>query len=124
MRIGLTKALELQITGKMISGEEAARINLVNRAVPPDQLETEVDELAKGISLYSRDGLAASKTARHAMYESIGAGQWFCTAYWSHSLMTNMRWENDEYNFFKERRNQGVTKAAHGKDDFYKVLDK
>jgi enoyl-CoA hydratase len=124
LRIGLTKALELQITGKMITGEEAARINLVNRAVPADQLDKEVTELANGVALYSRDGLAASKTARHAMYETFGIGQWFHTAYWSHSLMTNMRWEKDEYNFFKERRNQGVQKAAHEKDEFYRVLDK
>jgi len=54
----------------------------------------------------------------------MGMGQWFATAYWSHSMMTNMQWEPDEYNFYKERRDQGVTKAAHGKDEFYKALDK
>jgi enoyl-CoA hydratase len=123
-RVGLTKALELEITGKMISGTEAARINLVNRAVPADKLEAEVNELAQGISLYSRDGLAVSKTCRHAVYESLGCSQWFTTAYWGHTLMTNMQWEPDEYNFFKERRDQGVTRAAHGKHDFYKALDK
>jgi enoyl-CoA hydratase len=124
LRVGLTKALELQITGKMIDGKEAAQINLINRAVPADKLEAEVNELAHGIALYSRDGLAVSKAARHAVYESLGLGQWFNTAYWSHSLMTNMRWEPDEFNFFKERRDRGVTEAAHGKDDFYQVLDK
>jgi len=123
-RVGLTKALELQITGKMIDGTEAARINLINRAVPADKLEAEVSELAGGIALYSRDGLAISKATRHAVYESLGLGQWFNTAYWGHSLMTNMRWEPDEYNFFKERRDRGVTEATHGQQDFYKVLDK
>jgi enoyl-CoA hydratase len=123
-RIGLTKALELQITGKMISGLEAARINLINRAVPLAQLDNEVDELANGIALYSRDGLAVTKVTRQAVLESLGMGQWFSTAYWSHSLMTNMQWEADEYNFFKARRDQGVTEAAHNKDKFYRVLDK
>ena len=123
-RVGLTKALEMQITGKMIDGKEAARINMINRAVPADELETEVNELARGIALYSRDGLAVSKATRHAVYESLGLSQWFNTAYWGHTLMTNMQWEPDEYNFFKERRDRGVTEAAHGKDDFYKALDK
>jgi enoyl-CoA hydratase/carnithine racemase len=123
-RVGLTKALELQVSGKMITGKEAARINLINRAVPLNQLETEVDEFAKGVALYSRDGLACSKVVRQTVYESLGMGQWFATAYWSHSLMTNMQWEQDEYNFYKERRDQGVTKAAHQKDEFYKALDK
>jgi enoyl-CoA hydratase len=38
--------------------------------------------------------------------------------------MTNLKWEPDEYNFFKERRNKGVKVALHEKHDFYKVLDK
>ncbi|MFC1533428.1 enoyl-CoA hydratase/isomerase family protein, partial [Thermodesulfobacteriota bacterium] len=32
LRCGLTKALELCITGKMIDGEEACKVNLINRA--------------------------------------------------------------------------------------------
>ena len=124
LRVGLTKALDLQITGKMIDGKEAERIQLINRAVPLDQLETEVDELARGIALYSRDGLAISKTVRHAVYDSLGMTQWLTTAYWSHTLMTNMKWEPDEYNFFKERRDKGVRVAEHEKHEFYKALDK
>jgi enoyl-CoA hydratase len=124
LRVGLTKALELQITGKMIDGKEAERINLINRAVPLDQLEAEVDELARGIARYSRDGLAISKTSRQAIYDSLGMNQWFTTAYWVHTLVTNMKWEDDEYNFFKQRRDKGVKEAAHGKHEFYKALDK
>jgi hypothetical protein len=35
-----------------------------------------------------------------------------------------MKWEEDEYNFFKQRRDKGVKEAAHGKHEFYKALDK
>ena len=83
-----------------------------------------MDELARGIALYSRDGLAISKTARHAVYDSLGMTQWFTTAYWSHTLVTNMKWEADEYNFFKARRDKGVRVAEHEKHEFYKALDK
>ena len=34
----------------MIDGKEAARIGLINRAVPADQLEDEVNRLAEGLS--------------------------------------------------------------------------
>ena len=124
LRVGLTKALELQITGKQIDGKEAERIQLINRAVPADQLETEVEDLARAISLYSRDGIAIAKVSRHSVYDMMGVTQWFTTSYWTHTLFTNMKWEPDEYNFFKERRDKGTKFAAHGKQDFYKALDK
>jgi enoyl-CoA hydratase len=123
-RVGLTKALELQITGKLLDGKEAERIHLINRAIPADQLETEAEELAQAISLYSRDGLAIAKLSRHSVYDMLGITQWFTTSYWTHTLFTNMKWEPDEYNFFKERRDKGVKTAAHEKQDFYKALDK
>jgi enoyl-CoA hydratase/carnithine racemase len=47
--VGLGRAKELVMTGKLIGGEEAERIGLVNRVAPPEQLEAAtqalVDEL-------------------------------------------------------------------------------
>ena len=42
---GRMKAFELILTGDRVSGEEAARIGLVNKAVPPDKLMDAVNEL-------------------------------------------------------------------------------
>ena len=38
-RLGLTKAKEYALTGKALSGREAADIGLINQAVPFAQLE-------------------------------------------------------------------------------------
>ena len=43
--IGMRKAKELLYTGVLISGKEAERIGLINKAVPKDRLEQEVEEL-------------------------------------------------------------------------------
>jgi enoyl-CoA hydratase/carnithine racemase len=44
--LGARKAKEIIFTGKRLSGREAERIGLVNLAVPRDQLESAVNELA------------------------------------------------------------------------------
>jgi len=41
--LGMRKAKELMLTGKLLSGEEAAAWGLVNQAAPPDQLDATVD---------------------------------------------------------------------------------
>lgn len=44
--VGKGKALEMILTGKIISGEEAERIGLVSEVVKPDQLRAKVEEVA------------------------------------------------------------------------------
>lgn len=44
--LGWMKTFELVAGGNTISGEEAARIGLVNKAVPPEKLEEEANNLA------------------------------------------------------------------------------
>ena len=48
--VGVARARELYFTGEIIDGREAARIGLVNRAVPDDQLESETRALAERIA--------------------------------------------------------------------------
>ncbi len=47
LRCGFGKSSELMLTGKTISGEEAARIGLVDQAVPADQLLETARAMAK-----------------------------------------------------------------------------
>lgn len=124
LRVGLTRALDLCITGKMIDAKKAYEIGLVNRVVPLDQLDREVEEFANALACYPRDGIRFGKVKRHMVYDMMGITSEFAPAYAMHSFQTNMTFEPDELNFFKERRDKGVQKAAHLKQDFYKALDK
>jgi len=49
--------MELMLTGKRISAEEAARIGAINRSVPPEQLDAEVGKLATELAKKSPIGL-------------------------------------------------------------------
>ena len=48
--IGYARAKEFLYTGKLVSMEEAAEIGLINYAVPREELDAKVDELAQAIA--------------------------------------------------------------------------
>ena len=59
--IGPGKAKELLFTGEYIDGKEAQRIGLVNKAVPLDQLDTEITDMAEKIASNSSISLKMIK---------------------------------------------------------------
>ncbi len=65
--VGLAKANELLLLGERVSGEEAERIGLVNRAVEDDGLEDAVSKWAKRLA-------NSAPLAIRAMKEGIRRG--------------------------------------------------
>jgi enoyl-CoA hydratase len=61
-QVGLRKAKELSFTAKAISGTEAARIGLINKAVPLEGLKETTDTLIAQILENSAQTIAAVKT--------------------------------------------------------------
>jgi enoyl-CoA hydratase/carnithine racemase len=59
--VGMRKAKEIVLTGKRLSGKEAAEIGLVNQAVPLDKLESAVAEMAAELATKSPVALKLSK---------------------------------------------------------------
>ncbi len=117
--VGLKRALDLLLTGKMIGANEAKEMGLVNYVFPPDKLEEETENLAQAMALYPRDGIALGKATRHLVYGAMGLLNSFDLAYVSHTMFTNLRYEPDEYNFFKQRRDKSTKTAWQGRDKRY-----
>jgi cyclohexa-1,5-dienecarbonyl-CoA hydratase len=68
--VGQKHAADLILTGRTISGSEAARIGLANRAVPIDELDRIVEEALTQLSKLSPEALAITKKAIYA-WDSI-----------------------------------------------------
>lgn len=71
-RLGLAKAKELALTGRSLSGVEAAQLGLINRAVPFASLEATTRELARELATIPASQLAAMKLVVNQAYENMG----------------------------------------------------
>jgi enoyl-CoA hydratase len=71
-RLGLTRAKYHALTGKPLSGREAAGIGLINQAVPFEQLEDVVRTLAGELASLPMGQLAAQKLMVNQAYENMG----------------------------------------------------
>ena len=71
-RLGLTKAKEYALTGKPLSGKEAAEVDLINEAVPFAELESTVQERARQLAQIPASQLAAMKLVVNQAYENMG----------------------------------------------------
>jgi enoyl-CoA hydratase len=71
-RLGLTKVKELALTGRPLSGAEAANVGLINAAVPFDELEAEVAAQAERLAELPLSQLAAMKLIVNQADENMG----------------------------------------------------
>jgi enoyl-CoA hydratase len=71
-RLGLTRAKEYALTGRPLSGREAADCGLINRAVPFAELEATVRRTAGQLASIPLSQLAAMKLVVNQAYENMG----------------------------------------------------
>jgi enoyl-CoA hydratase len=71
-RLGLARAKYHALTGRPLTGREAADIQLINQAVPFEQLEAKVAALAGELSRIPASQLAAMKLVVNHAYENMG----------------------------------------------------
>jgi enoyl-CoA hydratase len=71
-RLGLTRAKEYALTGKPLTGTEAADVGLINTAVPFAELESTVHETATALARIPLSQLAAMKLIVNQAYENMG----------------------------------------------------
>jgi enoyl-CoA hydratase len=60
-RIGMTRAREFLMLDRVATAEEAVEIGLINKAVPADELDAEVDRLAEKLKSYDYSALRYTK---------------------------------------------------------------
>lgn len=71
-RLGLAKAKYYALTGEWVSGEEAAKIELINQSVPLEDLDQTVQELAEKLTQIPLTQLMSMKLIVNQAYDNMG----------------------------------------------------
>lgn len=71
-RLGLARAKWHALTGRPLTGRQAADIELINEAVPFDRLEARVGEIAADLASIPLSQLSAMKLIVNQAYENMG----------------------------------------------------
>src|SRR5438874_10334460 len=80
-------AMGMLLTGDVIAADEALRIGLVNRVVPPNRLSEEADELARQVA---SKPAAIVKLGKHAFYHQLDMPLAQAYAYASDVMIENL----------------------------------
>jgi enoyl-CoA hydratase len=115
-RLGLTKAKEHALTGRPLSGREAADVELINAAVPFGDLEAAVAEQAAQLASIPCSQLAAMKLVVNQAYENMGLR---ATQTLGPILDGLMRNTPDAESFIDKATNDGVRAATEERDDLF-----
>jgi enoyl-CoA hydratase len=116
MLIGMRKTKELLFTSKLIDGEEAERIGLVNAAVPPDRLDDEAWAMARDVARTAPTGLRMSKLATNRWFENMGL---LASCYSTADLDTFFHQSPSYVEFFQAVRDGGMQEALQKRAEKY-----
>jgi enoyl-CoA hydratase/carnithine racemase len=112
-RLGLTKAKEHALTGRPLSGRQAADVELINLAVPFEELQAAVAAQARQLASIPSSQLAAMKLVVNQAYENMGLRAAQTLGPILDGLMRNTP---DAHAFIDQATSEGV-RAATGERD-------
>lgn len=118
-RLGPVLTKDLLLTGRMMEAREVEGLGLFTRFVDDDDVAAASEELAAQVALMPADGIHMAKEAYRLVEASMGLALEEVCSYLFHSYGTNLRFEDDEFNFVRTRAQVGTSKAFELRDRHY-----
>jgi enoyl-CoA hydratase len=112
-RLGLARTKYHALTGRPLSGAQAAEVELINEAVPFERLEARVAELAGELARIPSSQLAAMKLVVNQAYEQMGIASTQTLGVILDGLMRNTP---DALDFIETAANEGVGAVVQRRD--------
>jgi enoyl-CoA hydratase len=112
-RLSLAKVKWHSLTGRPLSGVQAAEVELINEAVPFERLEARVAEIAAELSRIPLSQLQAQKLIVNQAYENMGLSSTQTLGGILDGLMRNTP---EALGFIERANNEGVRSAVERRD--------
>ncbi|MBI2958640.1 MAG: enoyl-CoA hydratase/isomerase family protein [Chloroflexi bacterium] len=117
LRLGNGFTKEHCFAPRLYDAQEGMRRGFVNRVVPLDRLDEEVDKCARGICEMPADGITIGKNMQIALLDIMGYRKGLNAGYMHHVVHGNMRWDPGEYIYFRERSKKGARTFFVARDE-------
>jgi len=115
-RLGPVLAKRLLLTGETLAVSELAKPDVFSEVVGPEHVAARAEELAAQVAKMPADGIAIAKEAYRLVEQSHAYQGEEAASVLLHAFATNLRFEEDEYNFVKERGRAGTSEAFKSRD--------
>ena len=118
-RLGPVLARRLLLTGDTVAASELEHLGLFTEVCDPDRVAERTEDWAAKVARMPADGLAIAKTGFNLVEQTQAYVGEEATGFLLHAFATNLRFEDDEFNFVKARAKHGTSEAFRLRDEHF-----
>ena len=122
-RLGPVLARRLLLTGDTVEAGEVEHLGIFTEVCDPDRVAARAELWATKVARMPADGLAIAKTGFGLVEQTQAYMGEEATGFMLHAFATNLRFEDDEFNFVKTRAKFGTSRAFELRDEHFTVDD-
>jgi enoyl-CoA hydratase/carnithine racemase len=115
-RLGPVLARRLLLTGDTMTAAELEHLGVFTDVCESEAVSERAEAWARKVSRMPADGLAIAKTSFSLVEQTLAYAGEEATGYLVHAFATNLRFEDDEFNFVKTRAKVGTSEAFKHRD--------
>jgi enoyl-CoA hydratase len=120
-RLGPVLARRMLLTGDTMTAGELEHLGLFTDVCEPEAVAGRAEAWAAKVARMPADGLAIAKTSFSLVEQTLAYAGEEATGYLVHAFATNLRFEDDEFNFVKTRAKVGTSDAFKERDAHFGV---
>jgi enoyl-CoA hydratase/carnithine racemase len=118
-RLGPVLAKDLLLTGRIAAASELAGLGIFTRFVPAADVPAVAEELAGQVARMPADGIVIAKEAYRLVEQSMGMALSEVCSYLLHAYGTNLQFEQDEFNFVRNRSANDLAATFDQANSYY-----